>query len=307
MNLVITGGLGHIGSRLIRELPSRFSNCKIVVLDNLSRKRDDSLDASFKTAGGYQLVKDDIRTADLQSLFESADAVIHLAALTNAAESVERKEETFEVNLSGTERVAKACLDAKVPLFFPSTTSVYSVASGMVDESASGDDLNPQSPYAESKLAAEIILNQLKNQGLRYVIARFGNIVGPSPSIHFHTAVNKFCLQAAKSEPVSVWTTALKQKRPYLDLSDCIEAIVFILKKELFDGDLFNIVTENVTVEQILEMIQVDLPDLQTELVEHQIMNQLSYQVLTQKFEKKGFCFKGNLKKAIHETIQLLQ
>ena len=118
---------------------------------------------------------------------------------------------------------------------------------------------------------------------MKAVTFRFGTIFGVSPGMRFHTAVNKFCWQAAMGLPITVWSTAYEQKRPYLDLDDACNAIVHAIKKDLFDGEIFNVLTLNATVKEIVELIKEFVPDLKVEFVDSPIMNQLSYEVSTQK------------------------
>ena len=233
---------------------------------------------------------------------------MHLAAITNAAASFEIQEEVERVNYLGTERVARACAEVGCRLLFLSTTSVYGVAEGVVDESCPPEQLKPQSPYADSKLRAEQLLaEQARVSGLRFFIGRFGTIYGKSIGMRFHTAVNKFIWQACLGQPLSVWRTALDQKRPYLELGDAVEAIRFVIRSDLFDNDVYNVLTDNLTVRQMTDVIRKYVPNLCIELVESQIMNQLSYTVAKSKFESRGFRFKGDLDSAIRDSIQLLQ
>ena len=108
MRIVVTGALGHIGSKLIRVLPFHFKECEIKLFDNLSTQRYCSL-FNLPEEGKYTFIEGDILNYDLISLFEKADYVIHLAAITNAAGSFEIQEEVEKVNFIGTEKVAKAC------------------------------------------------------------------------------------------------------------------------------------------------------------------------------------------------------
>ena len=101
-----------------------------------------------------------------------------------------------------------------------------------MDESCDITDLNPQSPYADTKIKEEAYLRDEKK--LDYVILRFGTIFGVSKGMRFHTAVNKFCWQVSLQKPITVWRTAITQKRPYLDLNDAKRAIIFIIKKIYF-------------------------------------------------------------------------
>jgi UDP-glucose 4-epimerase len=304
MRIVVTGALGHIGSRLVRELPAAFPAAEVLMLDDFSTQRYCSL-FNLPVEGKYRFVETDILKADLAELFDGASVVIHLAAITNAAGSFEIAEQVEEVNYKGTEKVARACLETGSALVFLSTTSVYGTQNETVDEDCPISDLLPQSPYAESKLRAEQLLNTLDQ--LPFVILRFGTIFGVSIGMRFHTAVNKFCWQAVTKQPITVWRTALDQKRPYLDLSDAAEAIKFVIGKNLFDKRIYNVLTTNATVRDIIETISAHVSDLSIEYVDTRIMNQLSYCVSSERFKGRGFEFSGSLQQGIADTIGLLK
>lgn len=304
MKLVITGALGHIGSGLIHALTPREVS-EVVLVDNLSTQRYCSL---FNLPEGieWRFVEADVTTADLDDLFAGAAVVIHLAAITNAAESFEIAEEVERVNNFGTQRVALAASRSGVPLIFPSTTSVYGVSDGVVDETC--DALQPQSPYAKSKLDAEQFITHLgETSGLQFFIGRFGTIYGASIGMRFHTAVNKFVWQACVGEPLTVWRTALDQRRPYLDLHDAIGALKFVVQERLFDNQVYNVLTDNFTVRDIVEAIREHIPGLEVKLVDSRIMNQLSYEVARAKFESRGFRFEGDFRRGIEDSIKVLK
>jgi UDP-glucose 4-epimerase len=304
--LLITGALGHIGSKLIRSIqPGTFES--VVLVDNLSTQRYCSL---MDLPGGtkFQFFEEDVTTADLNRHVKGAEAVIHLAAVTNAEASVRIAPEVERVNYGGTERIAEACYRQGSPLIFLSTTSVYGSQSQVVDENCKRDELKPQSPYAESKLRAEEHLKTLgQTKGLRFVVCRFGTIFGWSVGMRFHTAINKFCWQAVMKQPVTVWKTALQQKRPYLDLGDGVRALHFLMDRKQYDQEIYNVVSVNSTVGDIIDVLRIHAPDLVVQFVDSPIMNQLSYHVANTKFEKLGFQFRGDLKQGISETLQHLR
>ncbi len=307
MKIVITGALGHIGSRVIRELPKVFSDPEIVMIDNMLTQRYCSL-FNLPVEGKYHFIEADVLTTDLNPIFKDADVVLHLAAITDAASSFKNKEHVENVNYNATVKVAEACQDVRCPMIHISTTSVYGTQKDVVDEDCSPEELQPQSPYAESKLKEEQFLQTLGSSGkLNFIICRFGTICGISPGIRFHTAVNKFCWQAVMGQPLTIWRTALNQKRPYLVLNDAVKAITFIMKKNLFDQRIYNVLTENRTVKSIIQDIQQYVPHVDIQYVDTEIMNQLSYEVLNGRFKKQGFEFTGQVKKSIEETIQLLK
>lgn len=304
--LVITGALGHIGSRFIHSLrPGEYD--QVLLLDNLSTQRYCSL---FNLPGDvpFRFVEADICSADLEPYFHEAAIVLHLAAITNAEGSLEIQEQVERVNLMGTERVAQACVATGAKLLFLSTTSVYGTQEGVVDENCPPEMLKPQSPYAESKRHAEEMLESMgKNGNLHFFIARFGTIYGTSIGMRFHTAVNKFCWQASVGVPITVWRTALNQKRPYLELGDAIRALRFVMQTDRFDNQIYNVLTENTTVGEIVEIIRSHIQDVQIQYVDSRIMNQLSYCVEDAKFRALGFQYEGNIVQGINETIRLLR
>lgn len=302
MKIVVTGALGHIGSRLIRDLPATFRAAEIVMIDNLSTQRYASL-FDLPKQGRYRFIEADILTADLNALFERADCVIHLAALTNAPESVNHRNLYYRVNDHGARRVADACLRAAAPLLFASTTSVYGRAGGTVREDGPAADLRPQSPYAESKLRAEAYLDKLGRRGLDFVTVRFGTVFGPSPGMRFHTAVNRFCWQAVMGEPLTIWRARLHQKRPYLDLSDASRAVRFFIRRRLFDRRVYNVLTLNTTVSCVVRAVRARVPATAVRYVDSKIMNQLSYNVSNQRVRQSGFRFTGNLDRGVRQTI----
>ena len=156
MRIVVTGALGHIGSRLIRELPAAWPGVEIVMLDNLATQRYASL-YNLPTSGQVRVCGSRLLTADLTRLFSGADAVIHLAALTNGART-DLRAQMERVNRRGHRASGARLRGAGVALFFPSTTSVYGVPDGVVSEDCAPDDLRPQSPYAGWKLQSEDLI-----------------------------------------------------------------------------------------------------------------------------------------------------
>lgn len=306
MKILITGALGHIGSKFIHNIkPDDFE--KVIMIDNMLTQRFTSLFRLPKRVN-YKFIETDILKTKINKLVKDVDVVLHFAAITDATASFNNHKEVELVNFHGTEAIAKACYNNNVKLFFPSTTSVYGSQSSVVDEDCNLENLEPQSPYAQYKLKSEEMLKEMSvTNGLECIICRFGTIFGPSPGMRFHTAVNKFCWQAVMSQPLTVWKTAMDQKRPYLGVQDSINVINFIIRKNLFDNEVYNIVSSNNTVRDIIDIIKITVPNISVNFVETEIMNQLSYEVLSDKFKSKGFIFNDEIKDGILETITLLK
>lgn len=307
MKIVITGALGHIGSLLIRTLPLPFPESEIYMIDNMMTQRYCSL-FDLPKEGKYKFFDLDILKDNMDHIFNGAEVVIHLAAITDAANSFNNKEEVEKVNYHSTVKVSEACLKHDCSLIHLSSTSVYGTQEDLVDEDCGIEDLQPQSPYAETKLREEdYLLKMSETKNLRFINCRFGTIAGTSPGMRFHTAVNKFCWQAVMEQPITVWRTALHQKRPYLALDEAIEAFNFIIKENIFDSKTYNVLSNNLTVNDIIENIKTHIPKIEIEYVDTKIMNQLSYEVSNQRFANKGFKYKGNVSKSISDIIQRLQ
>lgn len=304
--ILITGALGHIGAELVRNLDESLFK-EVILFDNLESRRFPSLYNLPKKRYKFRFVQDDIITSDFDKYLKGTgvSTVIHLAAITDAEGSHKIPQQVEATNYFGLMRVADACMRNNVRLFFPSTTSVYGSQASVVDETCK--ELRPQSPYAWAKLRSEEYLQKLKAQGLKYVICRFGTIFGHSIGMRYDTAVNRFTWQAANGQPLTVWKTAWKQRRPYLHLNDCVRAVNLILKKDVFDGEIYNVVTKNFTVENVVKTIKHYVPKLVVNYVDSEVMNQLSYDVDDSKFRKLGFRPIGDLKKGIGEKIRSLK
>ena len=307
MKIVVTGAIGHIGSYLVRDLAEQFPGAEIVMIDNMMTQRFPSL-FNLSALGRYRFIEGDVTRIDLQPILKGAHVLIQLAAITDAAGSFDKADLLEANNYQATMRVAEACAKNGTRLIALSSTSVYGTQNEVVAEDCSPDELKPQSPYAITKLKEEQLITKLcLDGGLKAISCRFGTIFGASPGMRFHTAVNKFCWQAVMGQPITVWRTAYDQKRPYLDLVDAARAIAFIIRKDLFDGRIYNVLTHNATVRQVVDIVREFVPDLQVNFVDSQIMNQLSYTVSRERFMAEGFVFSGDLRRGIGETIGLLR
>jgi nucleoside-diphosphate-sugar epimerase len=277
------------------------------MIDDLSTQRYCSL-FNLPTQTTYTFIQGDLLKLDLKSIFAGTDVVIHLAAITNATKSFDNQEQVEYVNYTTSLRVAETCVAINAKMFLISSTSVYGTQKSQVDENCSPDELNPQSPYAATKLKEEVMVKQkCLKEDLQGIILRLGTIFGTSPGMRFHTAINKFCWQAVMGTPLTVWETAYNQKRPYLDLVDAIRAIAFFVTSNQFNGKVYNVVTLNATVKEVVNSIQEFIPNLEIKFVTNKIMNQLSYEVLPAHLNEENFIFKGDFKQGLKDTISLLK
>ena len=305
MNLLITGCCGHIGSYVANNVNKIKKIKKTYILDNLESNKIHSIINSQKKNNLKFLMRDLKNSRSLDDL-KKIDYVIHLASMTNAEKSFGKKDIMYKNNIQCLKTIIKFCKRSKAKLIHVSSTSVYGKQAKIVDENCEEKYLKPQSPYADIKLIEEKLLKKEKNK-IIYNTYRFGTISGVSHGIRFHTAVNKFCLNAAFDENINVYKTALNQYRPYLSLKDAFKVFKFSIENNFFKNDIFNALSGNFTVKQILQMIKKYKKNIKIGFVSSPIMNQLSYHVSKEKIKKEGLNLNSSIEIDIRDTINLFR
>ena len=305
MNILITGACGHIGSYLVQNLYKIKKVKKAFLVDNLISNKVNSLFNLNKKNKVNFFLKDLNNIKSLDD-FTNIDIVFHFASMTDAAKSFENQIEMRKNNINCLNTVIRFCIKTGAKLVHLSSTSVYGKQAAIVDEECEKKYLKPQSPYAKIKIEEEDILKR-KSKLIKYVTFRFGTIVGISSGMRFHTAVNSFCLSAALNEKIKIYKTALNQYRPYLSLSDAFKVFKFCIEKNFFENDIYNVVSNNFTVNQIIEKIKKIKENATTILVNSSIMNKLSYHVDKKKLQNKGLFLNSNLNRDIYNTLKLFR
>ena len=298
MNILITGGLGHIGSYLIRNFPDKYN---ITVVDNFLTQRYCSL---FNLNNKIKFIEadiEDISTEDLSDI----DIVIHLAAITSVEQSISNVGEMESINIDKTKKFIDVCEESNISKFiFPSSSSVYGVESDVVNESEVF--VNPQSPYAEAKYEIEKYISDRFSR--EWVILRFGTIFGFSQGMRFHTAINKFCLQTSLGIPLTIWEQNYNQSRPYLGLNDACRCLLhFIDGDDNIWNDTYNVHSLNIKLKDIISMIEeISGKKIDLNMVDTPLKNQFSYIVSDSKLESTGFQSVDLLDRKIGDMIDVL-
>lgn len=303
MKLLITGACGHIGSYIIEHVNQIKKIKEVILIDNFSTQRYISI-FNIKNKKKFKFYNVDLSREKLNFL-PKIDYVIHCASHTNAQSSFKIKNEMFRNNLNCFKNILNFCKKKKSKLIHISSTSVYGKQTKIVNED---DDafLKPQSPYAEIKLIEEQILAR-NNKKIRYMTFRFGTIAGISKGMRFHTAINKFCFDVSLNKKIHVYKTAMDQYRPYLSLRDAFKAFKFCIDKNLFTNNIYNILSGNFTVRQIIKIIKKYHKKVSIKFVKNLIMNQLSYHVENKKIQKLGLRLNSSIDKDIKETLKLFK
>jgi UDP-glucose 4-epimerase len=248
LRVLVTGGAGFIGSHLVKALlrAGHF----VRVLDNFSTG---SMDNIVDVARDAEIVVGDVRDYSVvEKCVRGVDVVIHLAALIDVAESIERPDLYFEVNVIGTHNIAKACRGVNV-LIFASSSSVY----GDPLKIPIPEDhlLSPRSPYAASKAAGEALIQAFSSiYGYRPIILRIFNVYGPKQSRAYAGVVIEFIRRVLRREPPIIYGDG-EQTRDFIHISDVIDAIMKAMSIERARG-VFNIGSgKAVTINQLAKLI----------------------------------------------------
>ena len=296
--ILITGASKNLGNYLTKHYLDKKYNVIGISKSTKSNINYNSYICDLSNAN-----KTKILFKKLKKKFKNIDLIIHCASLTNAENSFSNKKKMFKNNLGCMKNVIDFCIENKSKLIHLSSTSVYGKQAKIVNED---DDsfLKPQSPYADIKLMEENILKKNKHK-LKFMSFRFGTIAGISPGMRFHTAINKFCFNAAIDQKIMIYKTAYNQYRPYLSIKDAFKVFKFCIEKNMFKNDVFNALSQNLTVKQVVGMIRKYKKNAKIKFVNAKIMNQLSYHVDNKKLNNLGLKLNSNIERDIKETLKL--
>jgi nucleoside-diphosphate-sugar epimerase len=219
----------------------------------------------------------DVVAADLHGF----DAVVHLAGLSNDPLGDLSPELTDEVNRAATVRLARAAMVAGVPRFlFSSSCSVYGAAGDdFVDETS---PCRPVTPYARSKLEAEVELGGLASATFSPVFLRHATAYGVSPHLRFDLALNNLVAWAVSTGRIYVKSDG-NAWRPFVHVDDVATAFVAVLAlpaaathtQVLNVGDT----AENYQVAQLAQAILDEIPDARIECAPDAGPDQRCYRV----------------------------
>lgn len=208
---------------------------EVIVLDNLSTG---SLENLGDLTGSVEVLKGDVRdSAAVEAVARSAEGVVHLAALVDVAESLEKPRLYFDVNVLGTLNVLEAARRAEV-VVFASSAAVYGDPVRLpIDEE---HPLRPLSPYGASKVAGEALVTAYAhNRGFRPVVLRLFNVYGPRQSRAYAGVVAEFIKRVQRGEPPVIYGDGT-QTRDLVFISDVVEYFARALASERVAG-VYNI------------------------------------------------------------------
>ncbi len=240
-NVLITGGLGFLGSNLATRLVHQ--GAKVTVIDALIP----GLGGNEFNVNGIKdkitIIKDDVRNEKLMAeLVQGKDFVFHLAGQVDHHRSMENPLEDLDIRCRGTITLLEALRKniGKCKLIFSSTRAVYGSPEQLpVSESAS---TSPKGMYAVTSLAAEkMILVYSSIYGIRSSILRITNGYGPGQQMRKPYGVaNWFVRQVIDGKPIKLMGDGTNL-RDFLYVDDISDALIAAAVSENADGEVFNV------------------------------------------------------------------
>lgn len=248
--IVVTGGLGFIGSNLVEEL---LKDNEVIIVDDLSSGKLDNIQHLKKE--NLNLIKGSITDLDLKNIFKDVDYVFHEAALISVPESVENPLIYNEINVKGTLQVLIAARDAGVKkVVFASSAAVYGDNESLpLSEDA---PIRPLSPYAVNKATGEMYCQVFTdNYGLATASLRYFNVFGPrqDPNSAYAAVIPNFISNILKGEKTVIYGDG-EQSRDFISVKQVVKAnIQAAISKET---GIFNIAHgKSTTINQLFDII----------------------------------------------------
>jgi UDP-glucose 4-epimerase len=257
MRALVTGGAGFIGSHLSELLLDE--GIEVFALDDLSTGEEGNV-AQLRDRDGFHLVVDSVLSQSVVSeLVHRCDVVYHLAAAVGVRLIVEQPGHTLLTNVQGAENVLDYCARFEKPVLIASSSEVYGnhPQDVLLDEEALriyGPTTAKRWAYADTKALDEFLALALRHErGLRCVIARLFNTVGPRQNSRYGNVIPRFVQRALSGEPLEIHGDG-SQTRCFCHVSDVVRALRGLL--DLADGEIYNVgSTDRITIGELAERV----------------------------------------------------
>jgi len=307
MDVLVTGACGYIGSRLLGRLQGAPDVDHVVALDALSSGSPRALLGLLD--GDLDFHRGDVREyGDVESATRGVDRVVHLAAITGAASTHDRREETFATNLEGTENVLRAAGKLDVEhVVFASSCNVYGRAvSTDLDETVDPDPINP---YAESKLRAEGLLAEYcEDHGMSGTALRMSTNYGYAPGVRFNLVVNYFIFRALTGRPLTVYGDG-SNWRPFIHVADAARACAHAVRNpDNWSQRVYNVGAngQNYRVSEVADVVREAVGDVDITYLEDEHPGP-SYHVDFDRLAETGFAPEWTLAEGVRDLAERLR
>lgn len=291
IKILVTGGAGYIGSRLIPEL---LKFCKVRVLDNLTYGYYGII--PYFDNPNFEFINGDIRNeSNIKKSLVNIDFVIHLAAIVGYPACKAQPKLAYEVNYEGTKKLVNLC---KVPIIYASTGSNYGQVADICNEK---NPLNPLTEYGKTKVKAEEAIKKHSD----FVIYRFSTGFGLSLRPRLDLLINDFLFRAMKDRELIVYEK--DYWRSFIHVKDMAYVFVFAIKNfAKMNGQVYNAGSEELcmTKEDVALKIK-EYVDYYLKFAEFgEDPDKRNYKVSFNKIKSIGFKIKYDIDYGIREMMK---
>jgi len=303
MKLLVTGGLGFIGSNFILNALKNHDEFEIINIDDELYGSNHANLSEIQKAKKYQFVKGNITNYNLMNeLVTNCDAIVNFAAESHVDRSIANPKPFIDSNINGVFNILEIIKKQKKRLIHISTDEVFgSLESESADENSR---FNPSSPYAASKAAAELLINSyVITYGCDIIITRCTNNYGPRQFPE--KLIPKTIILADKDKKIPIYGNG-KNVRDWIFVDDHCNAIMQILQKGI-SGESYNISAcnevDNLTiVKKILAFMKKSVDHI--EFVEDRPGHDFRYNLNSSKIRKNlKWSQKINFDKGLENTV----
>jgi Nucleoside-diphosphate-sugar epimerases len=299
-NVIVTGGMGFIGSHLTEKL---LKDNQVTVIDNGITGRMENIEHLLDHKN-LTLINDSIADLNLNEIFQGKDYVFHLAAIPSVPRSVKDPYSSNEANITGTLKVLIAAKDAGIKkVVFSSSSSVY----GDTPTLPKREDMpiNPMSPYAITKATGEMYCRVFQEiYGLQTVCLRYFNVFGQrqDPNSQYAAVIPKFITAILENENPMIYGNG-EQSRDFTFVKHVVDANILSCKSD--KTGVFNVacgrrITINQLVDYINEIIGKNIKPVYTDSRSGDIKHSLADISKAKSFKYNP---EGNFKDELAEVI----
>jgi len=299
--IVITGGLGYIGTELCKLYSGEARYKNIIVVDS----RFVSERVKQLRDWGIQFIQASILDEEvLKAILSDADTIIHLAGITDVAyvktESDPQKDELIKkIGIDGTRNVIKYSSPTS-KIIFPSTHVVYEGFDTTKLDISEEEIPKPVLTYSCGKVQSE---KDLKESNKNYVILRLGSVYGYSTdTMRINIMPNLFAKIASQNGTIKLFSGGVQVKSlvPLLDVARCFK---FMAEREDINREIFHLSKETMTVKDVALICKQYKPTLNIVETQDEIPN-LGYTISNKKLLETGFTFRYSIRESIKEMIE---
>lgn len=294
-NILITGGLGFIGSHIADEL---IPNNTVTILDNKSTGKIENLkEPNHKN---LTIIEEDINDADLNTILKDIDYIFHLAAMASVPLSVDDPIGCTKNNVNATIKLINAAKDEGVKkIVFSSSSAVYGENRNMPLKET--EPMMPTSPYAASKASCEVYINSFtESYGLNATSLRYFNVFGPKQdkNSQYAAVIPNFISAILENEQPIIYGDG-EQTRDFVYVKDIVKANIAAAESD-YNGVVNVASGKKITINKLYEIVKETLKtdiepkylperqgDIKHSLADTSRMKNINFKVDSSDFEKQ--------------------